>query len=174
MLSSSWPREENCSATSEPILAEYEEVMRRPRLGINPEKVTVALGRIRGAALLVHPVARVTVALDPDDNIFLECAEASAVHLLVTGNTRHFPPRWAVTHIVTPRQFMDARSLVSAEPAYDNHNAIAGLVFSRHFVGVIDHEDVHRNILRLDEPEAELILKRTNSEGPTSPGSVAV
>jgi hypothetical protein len=31
---------------SEPILAEYEDVLRRPRLAINVDKVTVALARI--------------------------------------------------------------------------------------------------------------------------------
>jgi putative PIN family toxin of toxin-antitoxin system len=101
---------------SEPILAEYEDVLRRPRLAIDPEKVTVALARIRAAALLVHPVEQVTAALDPDDNIFLECAEAAQAHCLVTGNSRHFPERWEATRILTPRQFMDASDLTPDEP----------------------------------------------------------
>jgi putative PIN family toxin of toxin-antitoxin system len=42
---------------SEPILAEYEDVLRRPRLAINLDKVTVALARIRAVASLVQPVA---------------------------------------------------------------------------------------------------------------------
>jgi putative PIN family toxin of toxin-antitoxin system len=102
---------------SEPIVAEYEDVLRRPRLAINPGKVTVALARIRAAASLIQPVTRVTVALDPDDNIFLECAEVAQAHYLVTGNARHFPERWGKTQIVTPRQFMDDRALASDEPA---------------------------------------------------------
>jgi putative PIN family toxin of toxin-antitoxin system len=101
---------------SEPIFAEYEDVLRRPRLAINPEKVTAALARIRAAALLVQPVKQVTAALDPDDNIFLECAEAAQAHCLVTGNSRHFPERWEATRILTPRQFMDASDLASGEP----------------------------------------------------------
>jgi putative PIN family toxin of toxin-antitoxin system len=98
---------------SEPILAEYEDVLRRPRLAINPDKVAVALARIRAAASLVHPAVRVTAAMDPDDNVFLECAEAAQAHCLVTGNSRHFPQRWGETLIVTPRQFMDARAQAS-------------------------------------------------------------
>jgi predicted nucleic acid-binding protein len=101
---------------SEPIVAEYEDVLRRPRLAINPDKVRVALARIRAAASLVQPLRRVTVALDPDNNIFLECAEAAQAHYLVTGNARHFPERWGETRIVTPRQFMDDRALASDEP----------------------------------------------------------
>jgi predicted nucleic acid-binding protein len=65
------------SYVSEPILAEYEDVLRRPRLAINLDKVRVALARIRAAALLVQPVAAVTAAFDPDDNVFLECADAA-------------------------------------------------------------------------------------------------
>jgi putative PIN family toxin of toxin-antitoxin system len=98
---------------SEPILAEYEDVLRRARLAIHPDKVAVALARIRAVASLVQPVTRVTAALDPDDNVFLECAEVAHADYLVTGNRRHFPDRWKETWIVTPRQFMDARALAS-------------------------------------------------------------
>src|SRR5271166_3049818 len=57
---------------SEAILAEYEEVLRRPRLNIRLEKVAVALTRIREAAVCVAPAATVTACSDPDDNIFLD------------------------------------------------------------------------------------------------------
>jgi putative PIN family toxin of toxin-antitoxin system len=98
---------------SEPILAGYEEVLRRPRLAIHPDKVTIALARIRAVALMVQPGTPVTVALDPDDNMFLECADAAQAHCLVTGNAKHFPDRWQATQILTPRQFMDARALAA-------------------------------------------------------------
>jgi len=103
------------ACVSEPILAEYEEVLRRPRLAIDPDKATIALARIRAATKLVLPTVRVTAATDPDDNIFLECAEAASAHYLVTGNGRHFPERWIETWVVSPRQFMDARALASDE-----------------------------------------------------------
>jgi len=92
---------------SGPIMAEYEEVLRRPRLKINPDKVTTALARIREAGLLVTPTTPVTAASDPDDNIFLECAAAAKAQYLVTGNQGHFPPEvWEQTRIVTARQFL--------------------------------------------------------------------
>src|SRR5277367_3487913 len=59
---------------SDAILAEYEDVLRRPRLDIHPDKVTLALTRIGEAAISVAPTERVTACSDPDDNIFLECA----------------------------------------------------------------------------------------------------
>ena len=102
---------------SEPILAEFEEVLRRGRLAIDPDKVAVALARIREIATVVQPVARISAATDPDDNVFLECAEAAQAHYLVTGNTRHFPERWGATVVVTPRQFPEARALASDQPA---------------------------------------------------------
>lgn len=76
---------------SEPVLAEYEEVLGRPRLGTDPKKVNFALRQIRKAAQLVAPSRTVTAANDPDDNVFLECAEAARANYLVTGNLRHFP-----------------------------------------------------------------------------------
>jgi len=92
---------------SEPVMAEYEEVLRRARLGIHPEKVANALARIRDAAVLVTPTTVVTAAVDPDDNIFLECAEAAEAQYVVTGNQADFPEVWAGARIVTPRQFLE-------------------------------------------------------------------
>jgi uncharacterized protein len=92
---------------SEAILAEYEDVLRRPRLDIHPDKVTLALTRIAEAAISVAPTERVTACSDPDDNIFLERAEAAQADYVVTGNTADFPAQWDKTQIVTPRQFLE-------------------------------------------------------------------
>jgi putative PIN family toxin of toxin-antitoxin system len=92
---------------SEPILAEYEEVLRRPRLDIHPDNVTKALARIREAGLLVAPATPVTATSDPDDNIFLECAQAASARYLVTGNRRDFPDEWEGTKVVTAREFLE-------------------------------------------------------------------
>ena len=43
----------------------------------------------------------------PDDDIFLECAQAAQAHYLVTGNLKHFLASWADTKVVTPRWFLD-------------------------------------------------------------------
>lgn len=92
---------------SDAILAEYEEVLRRPRLDIQPQKVTIALTRIEEAAISVAPTKRVTACSDPDDNIFLECAESAQADYVITGNAADFPVKWAKTKIVTPRQFLE-------------------------------------------------------------------
>lgn len=92
---------------SEPIMAEYEEVLRRPRLDIQSGKVTHALTRIREAGLVVTPAVVVTAARDPDDNIFLECAQAAKAEYLLTGNLKDFPRVWETTRIVSAREFME-------------------------------------------------------------------
>jgi putative PIN family toxin of toxin-antitoxin system len=93
---------------SESVLAEYEEVLQRPRLAIDSVKAADAMARILATVSMVSPAVRVTAASDTDDNQFLECAEAAQVHYLVTGNIRHFPEVWKETRIVTPREFIDA------------------------------------------------------------------
>jgi putative PIN family toxin of toxin-antitoxin system len=93
---------------SESVLAEYEVVLKRPRLAIDSRKAADAIARIRAIVLVVSPAVRVAAATDPDDNQFLECAEAAQAHYLVTGNIRHFPEAWKETRIVTPREFIDA------------------------------------------------------------------
>jgi predicted nucleic acid-binding protein len=55
---------------------------------------------------LVVPSRRLEVSGDPDDNPFLECADAARADYLVTGNLRHFPRFWKKTKIITPREFI--------------------------------------------------------------------
>lgn len=93
---------------SEPILAEYEDVLRRLRLGIGPKRAGVVLGQIREAAQFFIPTKTVTVAGDSDDNMFLECAEAAHADYLVTGNLRHFPDRWKKPRVIGPRELIEA------------------------------------------------------------------
>lgn len=89
------------------IYAEYEEVIRRPRLRLTERVISGALHSIRETSLWFRPVVRVHACGDPDDNIFLECAQASRAVFLVTGNSRHFPEKWLETQIVTPRRFAE-------------------------------------------------------------------
>lgn len=92
---------------SQPILNEYSEVLYRPRLAIDPSKVTTAIAKIRESSYLVSSNVTVRACSDPDDDIFLECAETSQADYLVTGNTAHFPEKWIKTEIVTPRRFLE-------------------------------------------------------------------
>lgn len=99
---------------SEPILAEYAEVLQRPRFAIGPARAADVMSRIRESVLLVTPTVRIEATKDPDDNMFLECAQAIDAAYIVTGNLRHFPKMWQKTRVVTPREFID---LWTAAPA---------------------------------------------------------
>jgi putative PIN family toxin of toxin-antitoxin system len=90
------------------IFAEYEELIRRPRLNRSDNEIEGTLRTIREKGLWVKPTEKVQACSDPDDNIFLECAQAADAQYLVTGNAKHFPAAWASTQIVTARQFLDA------------------------------------------------------------------
>lgn len=89
------------------ILAEYEEVLRRPKFSAIPSPYITALLALAGRAEQVEPAVTVTVSLDEPDNRFLECAEAAHADYLITGNRRHFPERHKTTKIVTPTQFLE-------------------------------------------------------------------
>lgn len=89
------------------IYSEYEEVIRRPRFRRSEPEIADALRAIREQALWFRPSREVRACSDPDDDMFLECAQTASAHFLVTGNLKHFPPNWADTRIVTARQFVD-------------------------------------------------------------------
>jgi len=91
---------------SEPILAEYEAVLSRAKFRISPAKLAESLLLIRMAGKRVLPKRRLHAATDPDDNIFLECAEEARAEYLVTGNKRHFPEAWRDTRIVNARELL--------------------------------------------------------------------
>ena|ERR1017187_7871981 len=88
------------------IFAEYEEVIRRPRFRRSDGVVEGALRTIREKAFWVRPTESTRKCADPDDDVFLECAQAAQAHYLVTGNIKDFPFPWPQTQIVTPRQFL--------------------------------------------------------------------
>jgi uncharacterized protein len=92
---------------SEPILGEYEDVLRRPRLKLDPIKVKSVLAVIRGTSKLVKPKRIVKKSPDESDNRFYECAEAGKANFLITGNTKDFPENHKGTRIVTPREFIE-------------------------------------------------------------------
>ena len=92
------------------IYAEYEEVARRSCFKRSDSEIEAMLRAIRERGFWIKPTQRVRACSDPDDDIFLVCAQAAAAHYLVTGNTKHFPLTWASARIVTPRQFLDAIS----------------------------------------------------------------
>lgn len=92
---------------TEPILAEYSEVLARRELRIRRGVRLQLLQLIKNRSRLVSPQRRLEVTRDPDDNIFLECADASRADYLISGNLKHFPGHWKQTKVVTTREFVE-------------------------------------------------------------------
>ena len=91
---------------SRAILEEYREVLGRPELRIRKGARQQLLQLIKNHSFTMVPARRLDVAADPDDNIFLECADADHADYLITGNLKHFPRFWKETKIITPREFI--------------------------------------------------------------------
>jgi putative PIN family toxin of toxin-antitoxin system len=62
---------------SRPILAEYRSVLGRPELRIRKGLRQQLLQLIKNHSYTVAPTRHLEVTSDPDDNIFLECADAA-------------------------------------------------------------------------------------------------
>jgi len=91
---------------SRPIMEEYTNVLARPELKIRKGLRQQLVQLIKNHSYVVVPTRRLEVTGDPDDNIFLECADAARADYLVTGNQRHFPRFWKKTKIITAREFI--------------------------------------------------------------------
>jgi len=89
------------------ILAEYDSVLRRPRLHLIPDDAAAVMEWIRSVAERVGAVPLSAELPDPEDLPFLEVA-ASAGAILVTGNARHFPKRSrGGVKVLSPREFLE-------------------------------------------------------------------
>ena len=91
---------------TEAILEEYRGVLARPEFKIRRGLQQQLLQLIRNHAQRVTPVRALQIAKDPDDNKFLECADAARADYLITGNQRHFPAFWKKTKVITSREFI--------------------------------------------------------------------
>src|ERR1043166_5685 len=88
------------------ILTEYRDVLSRPELQIRKGPRQQLFDLIRKRAHLIEAVRTVQITYDPEDNMFIECADAARADYLVTGNVRHFPRFWKNTKVVTSREFL--------------------------------------------------------------------
>jgi uncharacterized protein len=91
---------------SDAVLEEYRDVLARPELKIRKGPRRQLLQLFRSHAYRVVPSRPLRVAKDPDDDKFLECADAARADYLVTGNARHFPKFWKKTKVITSREFI--------------------------------------------------------------------
>jgi putative PIN family toxin of toxin-antitoxin system len=91
---------------SQPILQEYTDVLSRPELQIRKGLRRQLLQLIKNNGRIVSPSRQLEVTSDPDDNMFLECAEVARADYLITGNLKHFPLFWKKTKVISSREFI--------------------------------------------------------------------
>ena len=99
------------SCVTAEILAEYAEVLARPKLAKVRSRADELLQALLSQALTVTAAAKLAVCTDPDDNRFLECAEAAGAEYLITGNLRHYPGNRGNTRVLNARTFLDTVGL---------------------------------------------------------------
>jgi putative PIN family toxin of toxin-antitoxin system len=92
------------------ILAEYAEVLSRPELRIRKGLRQQLLQLIKNRSYVINSTRPIDAARDPDDNKFLECADAARADYLITGNLRDFPRFWKQTKVITSKEFITLAS----------------------------------------------------------------
>ena len=92
---------------STPILEEYADVLGRPELRIRKGIRQQLIQLVKNHSHTVFPSRQLNITSDPDDNIFIECADAARADYLVTGNQKDFPSYWKCTKVVTSREFVN-------------------------------------------------------------------
>ena len=91
---------------SREVLAEYREVLGRPKFSRQSERIKAVLEGIVEISEMITPESSLTISPDEQDNRLLECALACKADMLVTGNQKHFPDRLGNTRVVSPREFL--------------------------------------------------------------------
>ena len=86
------------------ILAEYNEVLRRPKFPFPEDAIVWAVNAIVEAGIDSERGPAEETATDPKDVVFLEVAMSREDSFLVTGNTKHFP---IISRVVTPNEMLD-------------------------------------------------------------------
>ncbi len=86
------------------ILAEYRDVLHRPRLKLKPEKIRAFLTGLQNQ-MTVTPRPLGIVGPDADDIVFVEAALATAEKTIVTGNLADYPSEILQgARVLTPAQ----------------------------------------------------------------------
>ena len=91
------------------ILAEYREVLGRPKFSFDPEDVAQVLDQLERAGDAISAAPLSLALRDEDDLPFLEVAVAGAADGLVTGNAGHYDAVRGshAVRVISPRSLME-------------------------------------------------------------------
>ena len=100
---------------SEKLLAEYYEVLSRPKFSGFQDffiKAESLLTVIETKSLKFNPTIKLNVITDKDDNMILELADECLADFVITGNTNDFTfLTYKDTQIVTPKEYWEKYKL---------------------------------------------------------------
>jgi len=89
------------------IMTEYNDVLFKAKLGLNPEDIDNLLTSITSLGFLLIPKTSKFPMTDEDDRIFYDTAKTAKAYL-ITGNIRHYPTE---PFILPPAQFVTLAQL---------------------------------------------------------------
>lgn len=91
------------------ILGEYEEVLTRPELRLDQNKVVGVVDHIELSGIIIEPNDLPKDGYtDPDDIMFAEVFITSNADALATGNLRHYKPLLEQNaEVLSPAQFLE-------------------------------------------------------------------
>lgn len=89
------------------ILLEYDQVLRREKFGFDPSLVAVLVDAIKEMGICTAGSPLRMRLPDPADEMFAEIASSPECGILVTGNSKHFPPKaCGDVKVLNPREFI--------------------------------------------------------------------
>jgi len=90
------------------IIADYAEVLARPKFSFPPDEVEALIAMLRRSGELHRTEGSSVTSPDPGDSKFLQCAQAAGAEFIITGNKRHFPDTpYGSTHVVNAGEVLD-------------------------------------------------------------------
>ena len=89
---------------NEEIIAEYNEVLRRPKFNFSENAIGFAIDALIEAGVESERVASSGEVIDPKDVVFYEVSMSREDSYLITGNIRHLP---SVRRVVTPNEMLE-------------------------------------------------------------------
>jgi uncharacterized protein len=96
---------------SEELLAEYYEVLARPKFSKFQDffiRAEALLVEIETKAIKYNPTIKLELISDDDDNMILELADKCSADFVITGNTTDFTfSTYKQTKIVTPKEYWE-------------------------------------------------------------------
>ena len=93
-----------CPLYNQEIIAEYKDVLRRPKFGFPPQAIEAILNKVMKIGMHTDRVHSSEYFPDADDIVFYEVALSKENAYLVTGNTKHFP---RTPIVVTPAEMVE-------------------------------------------------------------------